>query len=93
MPQARAALERAHELAPEDAALARELRELYLELGDDAASDRVAGARDRGYFLAQAKAALAAPALARALGGGGALADRGRGARRRGPRPRPSARS
>ncbi len=66
LPQARAALERAHRLAPEDGRLAAELRELCLELGDDAAADRVAGARDRGYFLAQAKAALQTEALARA---------------------------
>lgn len=77
LPQARTALERAQKLAPEDAAIAAELRELYLELGDDAASERVAGARDRNYFVAQAKAALATLPLdgalaeaARALAGG-----------------------
>src|SRR6185312_15338265 len=68
----RSALERAQKLAPEDAAIAAELRELYLELGDDAASDGVAGARDRGYFLAQARQALASLALT------GALADAAR---------------
>lgn len=68
LPQARTALERAQQLAPEDAAIAAELRELYLELGDDAASDRVAGARDRRYFLEQARAALDSPALQRHLG-------------------------
>ena len=72
LPQARTALERAQKLAPEDPALAAELRELYLELGDDAASERVAGARDRGYFVAQAKQALAMLALS------GALADAAR---------------
>ncbi len=64
LPQARAALERAQQLAPEDPHLAAELRELYLELGDDAACARVAGVRDRGYFLAQARAALDSAALA-----------------------------
>lgn len=68
LPQARTALERAQQLAPEDTVIAAELRELYLELGDDAASDRVAGARDRRYFLEQARAALESPALRRHLG-------------------------
>ena len=77
LPQARTALERAQKLAPEDPVIAAELRELYLELGDDAASDRVAGARDRGYFLAQAKAALKTRALASATAAG-ALADAAR---------------
>jgi len=72
LPQARSALERAQRLAPEDAAIAAELRELYLELGDDAASDGVAGARDRAYFVAQARQALASLALT------GALADAAR---------------
>jgi ATP-dependent Lon protease len=69
LPQARAALERAQKLAPEDAAIAAELRELYLELGDDAASERVAGARDRRYFVAQALEALATLRLDGALAG------------------------
>jgi ATP-dependent Lon protease len=77
LPQARTALERAQKLAPEDAAIAAELRELYLELGDDAASERVAGVRDRGYFLAQAKTALQSQALAAATKAG-ALADAAR---------------
>ena len=77
LPQARSALERAQKLAPEDPAIAAELRELYLELGDDAASERVAGARDRAYFLAQAKSALGSPALQRLLGDG-ALAQAAR---------------
>lgn len=72
LPQARTALERAQQLAPEDALIAAELRELYLELGDDAASERVAGARDRRYFLEQARQALATLTLA------GALADAAR---------------
>ena len=74
LPQARTALERAQKLAPEDPHIAAELRELYLELGDDAASERVAGARDRGYFLAQAKAALDGARLQEAVAGG-ALAE------------------
>jgi ATP-dependent Lon protease len=70
LPQARTALERAQKLAPEDPAIAAELRELYLELGDDAASARVAGVRDRGYFLAQAQAALDSDAMKRATSDG-----------------------
>ena len=77
LPQARTALERAQKIAPEDQAIAAELHELYLELGDDAASDSVAGARDRKYFLAQAKTALESPALERVLGDG-ALAEAAR---------------
>jgi ATP-dependent Lon protease len=70
LPQARTALERAQKLAPEDAVIAAELRELYLELGDDAASERVAGVRDRNYFLAQAKAALDTERMKRATSDG-----------------------
>ena len=70
LPQARAALERAQRLIPEDPHIAAELRELYLELGDDAASERVAGVRDRSYWLAQARAALATRQVARALDAG-----------------------
>jgi ATP-dependent Lon protease len=70
LPQARSALERAQKLAPEDAVIAAELRELYLELGDDAASERVAGVRDRNYFLAQAKAALDSERMKRATSDG-----------------------
>jgi ATP-dependent Lon protease len=70
LPQARTALERAQKLAPEDPVIAAELRELYLELGDDAASERVAGVRDRGYFLAQAKSALDGERLKQATAGG-----------------------
>jgi len=77
LPQARTALERAQKLAPEDAVIAAELRELYLELGDDAASERVAGVRDRKYFLAQAKAALQSASLAAATKTG-PLADAAR---------------
>ena len=77
LPQARTALERAQKLAPEDAVIAAELRELYLELGDDAASERVAGVRDRKYFLAQAKAALQSSSLAAATKTG-PLADAAR---------------
>jgi ATP-dependent Lon protease len=70
LPQARAALERAQRLAPEDPVIAAELRQLYLELGDEASSERVAGARDRGYFLAQARAALDTAQIKRALADG-----------------------
>jgi ATP-dependent Lon protease len=70
LPQAREALERAQRLMPEDARVAAELRELYLELGDDAASERVAGVRDRSYFLAQARTALATKQVARAVESG-----------------------
>ncbi|MDB4970978.1 MAG: lon2 [Myxococcales bacterium] len=65
LPQAKEALERAQRLVPEDPHIAAELRELYLELGDDAASERVAGVRDRSYFLHQARTALATKQLAR----------------------------
>lgn len=70
LPQAKSALERAQRLAPEDPVIAAELRQLYLELGDEAASDRVAGARDHAYFLAQAKAALDTAQLERATADG-----------------------
>jgi ATP-dependent Lon protease len=60
---ARAALERAQRLAPEDREIAAALKELYLEIGDEAAYDRVAGERGRDYFLAQAKRALASEAV------------------------------
>jgi ATP-dependent Lon protease len=70
LPQARAALEQAQRQAPEDPAIAAELRALYLELGDDAASERVAGARDRAYFLQQARAALATAQVERATAAG-----------------------
>jgi ATP-dependent Lon protease len=70
LPQARTALERAQRLVPGDAAIVEELRALHLELGDEAASERVAGARDRGWFLAQAKEALTTPTLERATGDG-----------------------
>ena len=77
LPQARAALERAQRLAPADPTIAADLRALYLELGDEAASEGVAGERDRGYFLAQAKQALSTAALQRATAAGalGPVAD------------------
>ncbi len=68
--RARAALETAQRLAPEDPAIAAQLKELYLELGDEAASERVAGARGRDYFLAQARSALANPRVKRAVAPG-----------------------
>jgi ATP-dependent Lon protease len=56
--RARSAFEAAQRLAPEDAKIADMLRELYLELGDEAASERMAGAHGRSYFVKQAKQAL-----------------------------------
>ena len=57
--RARESLEQAQRMAPEDPKIAEMLKELYLELGDEAASERVAGAKDRSYYVAQTKAALA----------------------------------
>src|SRR5439155_23159461 len=71
----RGAFETAHRLAPADPQIGDLLRELYLELGDEAASERMAGARGRSYFVAQAKQALANQRLRAALTGGGSLDD------------------
>jgi ATP-dependent Lon protease len=65
--RARTALEEAQRLAPEDRVIAESLKELYLDLGDEAASERVAGARDRSYFVAQTRQALANDKLRTAL--------------------------
>jgi ATP-dependent Lon protease len=65
---ARAALERAQRLAPNDAALAEELRQLHLEHGDGAAAARLAG--ERVLVLERARAALATGLLARATAEG-----------------------
>ena len=56
--QAAQALEQAHRMRPEDPSLAADLRQLYLDLGDDAGAERVAGLRDRAYFVRQAKATI-----------------------------------
>lgn len=56
--RARAALEQAQRLSPEDPRIAAQLRELYLDMGDEAAAERVAGARGRPYFLNQTRQAL-----------------------------------
>ncbi len=58
-PQARQAIERAQKLTPGDPAVAEALRALYLDLGDEAAYERVAGERGRDHYLAQAKRSLA----------------------------------
>jgi ATP-dependent Lon protease len=67
--RARGAFETAHRLAPADPSIGDLLRELYLELGDEAASERMAGARGRSYFVAQAKQALANHRLRAAIVG------------------------
>lgn len=62
--RARAILEEAQRLFPTDAAVAKELKHLYVELGDEVASQRVAGEKDRAYFQKQAKHTLASPRAA-----------------------------
>jgi ATP-dependent Lon protease len=57
--RARAALETAQRLSPEDPVIAQQLKELYIDIGDEAASERVAGKKDRAYFVAQTKKTLA----------------------------------
>jgi tetratricopeptide (TPR) repeat protein len=57
---ARTCVETAHRLAPENPEIADYLRKLYLDIGDAAAADRVAGARDRSYFVRQARQAIVA---------------------------------
>ncbi len=76
--RARAALETAQRLAPEDAAIGEALRELYLELGDEAASERMAGARGRSYFVAQAKQTLANKNLRASIATAGTLDESAR---------------
>ncbi len=56
--RARTVLEAAQQRFPEDATVARDLREVLVALGDEVASDRVAGEKDRAYFEKQAKRAL-----------------------------------
>jgi ATP-dependent Lon protease len=56
--RARTAMETAQRLAPEDAQIRENLKELYLEVGDEAASERLAGLRNRAYYVAQARQAL-----------------------------------
>ncbi len=67
LPRARTALETAQRLSPEDPKIAAQLRELYLDLGDEAAAERMAGERDRGYFVAQTQKALALESIRRLL--------------------------
>jgi len=55
--RAREALEEAQRLSPEDPQIATMLRELYLDLGDEAASERMAGEKSRTYYIAQTKKA------------------------------------
>lgn len=66
--RARTALEHAQRLAPEDPAIRENLKELYLDLGDEAASERVAGVRNRSYYVAQTKQALKTERVQRVLG-------------------------
>ncbi|MFL5320373.1 MAG: S16 family serine protease, partial [Myxococcaceae bacterium] len=58
--RARDVLERAQRMDPDDAKLAQLLKDLYLEMGDEAAVDRVAGKKDREYFVRQTLATLKA---------------------------------
>lgn len=55
--QAREILEEAHRLAPDEPKVTRMLKEIYELLGDDVAQERIAGEKERGYFLKQARAA------------------------------------
>lgn len=59
--RALAILEDAQRLFPTDAQVAKELKNLYVELGNEVASQRVAGEKDRAYFQKQARATLASP--------------------------------
>ncbi len=60
LPAARAALERAIALYPDDAEALAHLREVCLELGDELAAERAATTRSAAYLLAQARRALGA---------------------------------
>jgi ATP-dependent Lon protease len=66
--RARTALEHAQRLAPEDPQIRENLKELYLDLGDEAASERMAGARNRTYYVAQARQALKSERVQKAVG-------------------------
>jgi len=66
--RARTALEHAQRLAPEDPHIRENLKELYLDLGDEAASERVAGVRNRSYYVAQARQALKTERVQKAVG-------------------------
>lgn len=68
MQRARTALEAAIRIAPEDPKVATQLRELYLDLGDEAAAERMAGERDRSYFVAQTQKALEMPSIKALIG-------------------------
>lgn len=61
--RARAVLEAAQQRFPENAHVARDLKDVLLALGDEAASERVAGEKSEEYFREQAKAALRNPRL------------------------------
>ena len=76
--QARAQLERAQAMAPESREIADKLRELYLDLGDEAAWERVAGPRDRDYFLTQTHKTLDSSSVRALVAAGGldAVAER-----------------
>lgn len=65
--RARAILEEAQRLFPTDAQVAKELKNLYVELGDEVASQRVAGEKDRSYFQKQAKSTLSSPRVSALL--------------------------
>ncbi|MEW5737972.1 MAG: S16 family serine protease [Myxococcota bacterium] len=65
--RARAILEEAQRLFPTDPQVAKELKNLYVELGDEVASQRVAGERDRAYFQKQARSTLSSPRVAALL--------------------------
>lgn len=74
--RAREVLEVAHRVAPEEPKVTRLLKDVYELLGDEVAQDRVAGEKERGYFLRQAKLAASSKVLAeeaRAAGLGQAL--------------------
>ena len=65
--RARTALEMAQRLAPEDSVIRDSLKELYLDIGDEAASERMAGSRARSYYVQQTRQALANQRLRAAL--------------------------
>lgn len=67
--RARDVLERAQRLTPDDLKLGQLLKDLYLEMGDEAAVDRVAGKKDRDYFVKQTLAALASSSVTQLMTG------------------------
>ena len=62
--RAREVLEVAHKLSPEEPKVTRLLKDVYELLGDDVAGERIAGEKERGYFLRQAKLAANSKVLA-----------------------------